>query len=603
MGHSARALVIIFCFLTTLARGGAPPSDSILPADTVAYLSIRNLPDAVDKWERSQFGKLLDDPAMQPFTDHLLGLVEARWTKVESKVGLTWEELKELPSGEFCLAMTPSGRNRSATSLLLDVTGKLDRVDSVMAKIGAALINKGATRHKQVIGSAEAVVFHLPAARKARRRVIRKRDLLVHFVKNGTLIVTDDLKAAAVLEAAFHGGNAKTLAAHPQYKNVMARATAAGSKQAADVRWFVRPPEVVRIRRADSRVPRREGEIDVMGIAKRAGFDSIEAVGGAHWFEQGPYDSRYRVAVFAPPPYRGAMRMLNFPVGLPKEAPAWVPETITSCMSFNWNVQEAFEGFGYVFDAYLEERGAFNDLIDSVREDPNGSQIDLRKDLVGQLGHRAVLITDHTLPIQPGCRRSLIAVETGNSKLLERNIRKALSTDPTVKVKRFLDHTIFEMHDDQPPPVPGSGVRRKVPPSGICVAHGHLLAATHVELLHKVLQAARAQHNFAGSGDYRRVKANLEKLADGQVSVRAFYRTAESVRPTYDLIRQGKLRNDETAVGEFLKEVTGDTQRKQKIDGSLLPPFDVVRRYLGPAGWTARPEQDGWIIEGFTLAP
>jgi hypothetical protein len=37
------------------------------------------------------------------------------------------------------------------------------------------------------------------------------------------------------------------------------------------------------------------------------------------------------------------------------------------------------------------------------------------------------------------------------------------------------------------------------------------------------------------------------------------------------------------------------------IDGSKLPEYDLVRRYLGPAGMTATTEANGWLLTGFTL--
>ena len=40
----------------------------------------------------------------------------------------------------------------------------------------------------------------------------------------------------------------------------------------------------------------------------------------------------------------------------------------------------------------------------------------------------------------------------------------------------------------------------------------------------------------------------------------------------------------------------------QKIDGSKLPDYQVVRRYLGPAGFKATTEADGWFLKGFTLS-
>ncbi len=74
---------------------------------------------------------------------------------------------------------------------------------------------------------------------------------------------------------------------------------------------------------------------------------------------------------------------------------------------------------------------------------------------------------------------------------------------------------------------------------------------------------------------------------------------------TYELMRQGKMPESETIMGQLLNAVfaTGDTgaTRQQEINASKAPPFDFVRRYLGPAGLFATAEDDGWFFKGFTL--
>ena len=61
-----------------------------------------------------------------------------------------------------------------------------------------------------------------------------------------------------------------------------------------------------------------------------------------------------------------------------------------------------------------------------------------------------------------------------------------------------------------------------------------------------------------------------------------------------------------TVMGQVLNALLGEggkkkTVRKAKLDGKKLPSYDVVRRYLGPAGLAITTEPDGWTITGFTL--
>ena len=84
-----------------------------------------------------------------------------------------------------------------------------------------------------------------------------------------------------------------------------------------------------------------------------------------------------------------------------------------------------------------------------------------------------------------------------------------------------------------------------------------------------------------------------------------FTRTDETCRPTYELVRQGKMPQSETMLGKFLNNLlTTEAEkqeglpRKQEIDGSNLPSFEMVRRYFGPAGRMMRSDPDGWFLTG-----
>jgi len=77
------------------------------------------------------------------------------------------------------------------------------------------------------------------------------------------------------------------------------------------------------------------------------------------------------------------------------------------------------------------------------------------------------------------------------------------------------------------------------------------------------------------------------------------------VFPTYELLRQGNMPQSKSLLGQMLNDSLGDgkpgTVREQKIDGSTLPEFDVVQRYLGAAGVGMETVPEGWYIAGVAL--
>lgn len=167
----------------------------------------------------------------------------------------------------------------------------------------------------------------------------------------------------------------------------------------------------------------------------------------------------------------------------------------------------------------------------------------------------------------------------------------------------------------------GKPIQKDLPNSAVAVANGHLYIATHVDILVKVINhASQVKAQTAGILAVGKTSPSLDSSSDlnmillemeqgfqaKEICFRHFSRTDEEYRPTYELMKNGQMPTSETLFGKMLNNMFGDKKagappREQKIDASKLPEFDVVRRYLGPAGAFMTVEQDGWLLTGFTL--
>ena len=105
--------------------------------------------------------------------------------------------------------------------------------------------------------------------------------------------------------------------------------------------------------------------------------------------------------------------------------------------------------------------------------------------------------------------------------------------------------------------------------------------------------------------DFHRVEAEIAKLRLSRAVGQTFTRTDDAYRGVYELLRTGRMPEAESMIGQLLNSLMGEGKegvlRTQRIDGSKLPEYDMVRRYLGPAGMTVTTEADGWFLTGFTL--
>ena len=147
--------------------------------------------------------------------------------------------------------------------------------------------------------------------------------------------------------------------------------------------------------------------------------------------------------------------------------------------------------------------------------------------------------------------------------------------------------------------------QRLLPHAAITVWKGHLIIASHIDFLLKVTSPEKKKESLVSAADYKRIDEEMKKWEPKSICLRVFSRTDEEYRPTYELVRQNKMPESENMLAKVLNGLFGEGKkgefRKQKIDGSQLPEYQVVRRYLGPAGFQATSEADGWYLKGFTL--
>ncbi|MDZ7615366.1 MAG: hypothetical protein U1E05_00085 [Patescibacteria group bacterium] len=279
---------------------------------------------------------------------------------------------------------------------------------------------------------------------------------------------------------------------------------------------------------------------------------------------------------------------------------------------------------------YQKQVGLWEDVLEGLRTDPKGPQLDLRKDLIDHLGPRVSVLSDFQLPITPSSERLLFAIETGNPEQVAKAIAKSMKNDPTARRVEINGYEVWEIVEEEEigvgvpeiqlgslPPL-GNPLKaedddmdeeeeeqRLLPHAAVTVAHGQLLVASHLDFLEKILKPGDGFRPLSADVDYRVVQAELNKLGIDARCVQVFSRTDEEYRPTYELVRQGKMPESETLLARILNAGLGTGKRhelrKQKIDGSKLPDYEVVRRHLGPAGTLFSSLPDGWFIKGAML--
>jgi hypothetical protein len=570
--------------------------------------------------------------------------------------------MRAIVGGEVVLAMVQPTETSAAALALVDVTGREDEARMLLNRMADNLTKHGGLRLRTATESSVAV-FELPRreGEKQGRQTASflKGSLLcigddVRTVEDVLRATDAERKDSLAHLPAFRQSMARLDAARGE------------NGAAPHIRWFLEPfgyAECMRILDPPKDKPqpdvlralRRQGFTAIRGVSGHLTFsaDRYELVHRTMVFappaQEAKTDEKYRLAA----------RMLDFPNSDDLVPEGWVPRELATYTTWNWNLQKAFVACKPLVDELFdpEGEGLLDSILTDLRDARDGPRVDIERDLVGNLGGRVTLVTDYQTPIGPKSERWLAGVKVSASKTVATALEKSLKNEANVRRREVAGFTVWEIVPEQAAAqteslvieVPGGRVRhadseveeyvafqpgksrsklrgkrplrqqqqqqRVIQNMALTVAYDHLFVASHVDLLEQVLKQAGAQQdagegaktdNLNAAADYSRVADEMKALGAGSVAARFFSRSDEAFRINYELLRTNAMPKSQSILGKILNEMLADgkpgTVRRARLDGSKLPPYDAVRRYLGPAGTFVVTDEDGWMVTGFMLA-
>lgn len=664
------------------------PSETLLPNTTQGFFAISNVDTLSEHWNKTRLGHLMADPAMEPFTKDIRRQFVDRWSSVQDRLGLSLDDMKDVPGGDVGIGMITPAPGKAALAIVVDVSGKLPQANQMLQEVTAAQLQRGAKRSElKVEGCPDAVIqFDLPQleeekeagmstlrgsvkaeAAKAEVQEAAAGDnkaatggpavedvparRAFYCLTGNLLAVSDNLDVITGILARAMGHPGGSLADHKPFQSVMQRCRSDYGDAMPQIRWYIHPLGYAEAARAATPAYRRRKGKSILEMMRNQGVGALQGVGGFFDFASEEYEMVHRTAVYAPKPYQKAMKMLVLPNQTDFAPQPWVPREVATYTTLYFDIQNAFDHFDSLCDEIIGQgdTGTWDEIKQNLLFDPNGPQVDLRKDLIKHLGHRVSLLTDYQVPITTTSERLLFAIEAKDPKAVALAIGKLMKNDPTAKPRdqqghelkkddptlhqRVVDEqVIWEIVEDQSPMPEAPQVsfsdlpaitpvhprkqemewededeeeQRLLPHAAFTVWEGHLLVASHIDFLLKVIAPAEKPELLGDDVDYQLINEELATFEPKAKCLRVFSRTDEEYRPTYELVRQNKMPESETMLARLLNGLFGEGKkgmaRAQKIDGSQLPEYQVVRRYLGPAGFQATSEDDGWYLKGFML--
>ncbi len=616
-------LALVLPLALPLTADAVPPSESLLPDTTKAWISIPDADELRENFDQTQLGKLAQNPLMEPFFKDLRSQMENKFSRTSIRLSITLDDLRNIYGGEICLAtLQPEGDDtQHATALLVDISGRRQEANELLDRLAEELREKGARRRVQMIQGVNVIQYLLP-----RETGETEAAQAYYFIRGDQLVASDHQGTIQRILASLLGRTTRdrSLDELPAFTVTQSRCAEVSDDAVPHIRWFVDPFGYAQTLRAAAGGRQRRGT-DMLRVLQEQGFDAIQGLGGWVSFTAEDADILHRTFVYAPPVdseenYELAARMLRFPSGPAMAPEAWVPPGVASYLTFRWRMQEAFEASQTLVDE-IAGAAVFEDILESLKYDPNGPQIDVREGLVQHLGERVTFITDYRRPITPTSERWLIAFEVTESQVVGNTLDRAMEVDPDATPRMIGDRRVWDIlreEDDlgiEELDIAGVGFGEFEPldedegaplleHAALTVSFGYLIVASHGDFLEQVFEGA--EQPLEEADDFVRVSEHLERFGAEPSSFRWFNRTDQAYETSYELLRQDQMPEADTLLGTVLNRMLGpedsDELREQQIRGDELPPFDDIRQHFGPAGLFIQNQEDGWMICGIVLA-
>ncbi len=610
--------------------------DKVFPDSTKGYFSITDARQFAELWSETAFGQLMQRPDMREFAVDLRKQISSQ---VSVRFGLTLDDIRTVPSGEIAGGLVAPVGQVPGFVLVMNIAGKENEAKSLAAKLDAIFAERKITKSSISIIGENATVYKFPELEDdpTERRAV--------YLRSGDyLIVADQIYLVELIAKRIKGEKDAPLSEEPGYQAVMRRCEA--DRQSGDaepmVRWFIQPLQYGEAVRSIINLPEKlRARTSIFTVLSEAGLDALLGIGGTVALKSGELDVVHRMFIYAPKPHREAMQMFVFPNTTDFSVPKWVPGDVAAGTCLNFDPLAAFDHFGPLFDAIVMqgEKGAWEDVVRSMKEDPYGKQIDLREEFVRYLGTGIIMTSRYRLPITTESENLFVAIPIRDGKVEE--MHKALATilegDPDFEQREFQGFTFWQSKPFEevqridikigpgvPSLVPNKatpanqaadrlGAEKEVEPffprGGVAIGHGHLLLTNNVEYLEEILSASGSPTgSFEDNPEFLKVREifALSEIGNQPRFLQSFSKTADVIRPTYELLRQGKMPQSKSVLGQVLNRILTPPdllpgERPAKIDGSKMPEFETIKDHFGTAALFGVTEETGWFLKGFSV--
>lgn len=567
---------------STWAYAERPTAPHLLPEKTLVYVRVADSQEAIGAFQKTSLGRILRDEQVRPLIGKLYQSAEDAYKQIEDRVGLTLDELLQLPQGEACFAVVEAPQGPPVLMLLVDVRDKMPLAEKLLARFFEELGAQGIDLRVESYDGTDITVL-----------TGRQGNSACLFSRDGTVVMTTSVELAKeVLDLWSGGGDVRTLADNPAFAAIMQQSV--GTKEERpQLSWFIDPIGLYR------NIAR--GNITLQaGIAflNPLGLDAVEGIGGSFIMAADEFDTISHIHVLVRSPRRAIPKMLALYQG-DNEPERWVPQDIVTYMTLHWDVKTTMSELAKLYDVIRLQEGAFSQLVQDRLSTPLG--IDVQTELIPLIEGRISMLTMVERPVRLNSQVTLFAVKVKDVQKGQELLEKVVSKfQDTFEPKSFGATTYYRIRVPERPnrDVDPEMIRRPEP--ALALIDDYLVVSDSARFIERCLTIHGTSGNsLAEDEQYKLVAARMRRHLGGRTpAMMIFTRPEESMRMLYDLATADATRQRLTRAAQanaFFRTLDDALQEHP------LPPFSVLSQYLAPAGAVMISDETGFHYVSFSL--
>ncbi len=607
------SMFLCFCFLaflfTTAPANAAtlPETAGLVPPETILLVEIDDFSELRTQFEKTDLYKLYKDPAMRHFIDDL----KARWQERKKNEGDD-----EIPGILRDVDVWPQGR--IAIAVVLDERAK-DMNDPPLLFI--TQWGEGTVKVKEAVDKSVEKAIENGARREAEdyrgvgiiTMTDKTSDTFSYCFMDDCLIGSVHPDALKFVIAQIKGAGSPTLGDDDDYNATLRALDSPGDGQAG---FYVNIKQLVKTALAE------DADGQARTIINNLGLSNVISLAGTVDLVGGPGGTPLGKALLKiDGEKKGICRMLDVESeGL--RIPRFVPASSSSVSVIHLNIKKAFDELGNILGNFSPQMAAmlYMPLV------PSSSQgeppLILKTGLVDHLGSQIVLAQSTKKPSPDSSDAAptgqlLMAIAIDNRNALEKSLSSLHSTfiapnNPDAR-RELLGHTIYSVDLSKFLPFLAAVARGpdapEIPPSGFTVTDTHFIFASEATIERTIRSLDGSAESIDSGRWFARAKASIPSA----VGLASLEDNAATTEPLWFTMRQSKKEdkgaNSKNELGvsmstdSIFPRLTFSPAGSGFFDLSLLPEFDVVRKYFGVSAFYGVSRPDGFYFELKYLKP